>query len=75
VDEADKAPPEVVSVLKSLVEEDGEILLGDGKRLARRKGRGAVDENVVEIHPDFCVWILANRAFFLFFGCEMLRGW
>ena len=32
VDEADKAPLEVVCILKSLVE-DGELLLADGRRL------------------------------------------
>ena len=35
IDEADKAPLEVVAVLKSLVE-DGELLLADGRRITRR---------------------------------------
>jgi MoxR-like ATPase len=44
IDEADKAPLEVVSVLKSLVE-DGELLLADGRRILRDstnydKGKG-----------------------------------
>lgn len=65
VDEADKAPPEVVSVLKSLVEDNGEILLGDGKRLVRREPRNA---NEIPIHADFCVWILSNRGGFPFQG-------
>lgn len=34
IDEADKAPPEVVAVLKSLVE-DGELLLADGRKIIR----------------------------------------
>ena len=34
IDEADKAPLEVVAVLKSLVE-DGELLLADGRRIVR----------------------------------------
>jgi von Willebrand factor A domain-containing protein 8 len=36
IDEADKAPLEVVAVLKSLVE-DGELLLADGRRILRNK--------------------------------------
>jgi von Willebrand factor A domain-containing protein 8 len=36
IDEADKAPLEVVAVLKSLVE-DGELLLADGRRILRHR--------------------------------------
>jgi len=36
IDEADKAPTEVVCVLKSLLE-DGEILLTDGRRFVSQK--------------------------------------
>ncbi|KAH9260107.1 hypothetical protein BASA81_001879 [Batrachochytrium salamandrivorans] len=66
VDEADKAPPEVVSVLKSLVEDNGEILLGDGQRLVRRRANPELGE--IQIHKDFCVWILSNRGGFPFQG-------
>lgn len=66
VDEADKAPPEVVSVLKSLVEDNGEILLGNGQRLVRRRANAALGE--IQIHEDFCVWILSNRGGFPFQG-------
>jgi von Willebrand factor A domain-containing protein 8 len=38
IDEADKAPLEVVSVLKSLVE-DGELLLADGRRILRNNSK------------------------------------
>jgi von Willebrand factor A domain-containing protein 8 len=63
IDEADKAPIEVVSVLKGLIE-DGELLLADGRRLSRhRKGTG-----IIEIHPDFTLWVLANRPGFPFLG-------
>lgn len=65
VDEADKAPPEVVAVLKSLVEEDGNLLLGNGVRLVRSPTGNSDD---VEIHPDFCVWILSNRPGYPFHG-------
>ena len=43
VDEADKAPLEVVAVLKSLVE-DGELLLADGRRITRRSSGSANTE-------------------------------
>jgi von Willebrand factor A domain-containing protein 8 len=39
IDEADKAPLEVVAVLKSLVE-DGELLLADGRRIVRTDDDG-----------------------------------
>jgi MoxR-like ATPase len=63
VDEADKAPTEVLAVLKGLVE-DGELLLGDGRRLSRHdEGPG-----IIKIHPDFTIWVLANRPGFPFLG-------
>ena len=43
VDEADKAPLEVVAVLKSLVE-DGELLLADGRRITRQSSDDASAE-------------------------------
>lgn len=48
IDEADKAPLEVVAVLKSLVE-DGELLLADGRRITRQSsvGESAEGNNVV----------------------------
>ena len=39
IDEADKAPLEVVAVLKSLVE-DGQLLLADGRRIQRHVTKG-----------------------------------
>ena len=63
VDEADKAPIEVLAVLKSLVE-DGELLLSDGRRISRHnKGEG-----IIEMHADFTLWVLANRPGFPFLG-------
>ena len=57
VDEADKAPLEVVCVLKGLVE-DGELLLSDGRRIVSQQhlseqvmpGGDGVD-SVIAIHP------------------------
>ena len=84
VDEADKAPLEVVGVLKGLVE-DGEMLLADGRRLVdpRRHpggfaedgqgGDGDEDGDVLRVHPDFCMWVLANRPGFPFLGNNFYR--
>lgn len=63
VDEADKAPPEVLAVLKGLVE-DGELQLGDGRRISRHdSGPGVID-----LHPSFTLFVLANRPGFPFLG-------
>lgn len=68
VDEADKAPVEVVSVLKGLVE-DGELLLADGRRVSRKMGAS----DVIPIHPKFSLWILANRPGMPFLGNDFFR--
>jgi hypothetical protein len=61
VDEADKAPVEVVSVLKGLVE-DGELLLADGRRISRHHdGPG-----FIKIHPNFSLWVIAKGGAFGF---------
>ena len=74
VDEADKAPTEVVCIMKGLLE-DGEILLGDGRRFISSKSQvyaGLTDdqlpENVHRIHDDFRVISLANRPGYPFLG-------
>jgi von Willebrand factor A domain-containing protein 8 len=46
IDEADKAPLEVVAVLKSLVE-DGELLLADGRRILRTDSNIGENEGIV----------------------------
>ncbi|CAJ1427783.1 unnamed protein product [Effrenium voratum] len=68
LDEADKAPTEVVVILKALVE-DGELLLGDGRRLCR----SAKTPSDILIHPDFRLWVLANRPGFPFHGNAFFR--
>jgi len=68
IDEADKAPLDVVCVLKSLVE-DGELLLADGRRILR-DGCG---EGIIPIHPDFTVWVLANRPGWPFHGNDFFK--
>ena len=63
IDEADKAPVEVIAVLKGLVE-DGELSLMDGRRISRHeKGDG-----IISMHPNFTLFVLANRPGFPFLG-------
>ncbi|KAG7353031.1 ATPase AAA [Nitzschia inconspicua] len=68
VDEADKAPVEVVSVLKGLVE-DGELLLADGRRISTHNQ----GPDLIPIHPNFCLWVLANRPGMPFLGNDFFR--
>ncbi len=77
IDEADKAPLEVVAVLKSLVE-DKEMLLADGRRLlspirAQQELKIDPKAKVVPIHPNFKLWVLANRPGFPFLGNNFFR--
>ena len=69
IDEADKAPSEVLFVLKSLVA-DGNLLLADGRRVSNRPDIN--DSNVIPIHPDFTLWVLANRPGFPFHGNSLM---
>jgi hypothetical protein len=79
VDEADKAPLEVVCLLKALAE-DGEVILYDGRRLlsrARLEAEGGdvsrPPSDVIVIHPDFALFVLANRPGFPFLGNNFFR--
>ncbi|XP_041921214.1 von Willebrand factor A domain-containing protein 8 isoform X1 [Alosa sapidissima] len=64
IDEADKAPTNVTCILKTLVE-DGEMILADGRRIVSE----AVEmPNVIVMHPDFRMIVLANRPGFPFLG-------
>ena len=79
VDEADKAPTEVVIVLKGLLE-DGEILLGDGRRFVSGKSQlyAGLDDarlppNVHRIHDGFRVIALANRPGYPFLGNDFFK--
>lgn len=65
VDEADKAPTHVTCILKSLVE-DGEMLLGDGRRIVKSNPSG--NQSYITIHPAFRMFVLANRPGFPFLG-------
>ncbi|KAL6064918.1 von Willebrand factor A domain-containing protein 8 [Balamuthia mandrillaris] len=74
VDEADKAPPEVVCVFQSLV--DGEMTLADGRHIVPSymvdhrpdKKEGAEGKNVIVMHPNFRMIVLANKPGWPFLG-------
>jgi hypothetical protein len=82
IDEFDKAPAEVVIVLKALLE-DGEILLGDGRRFVSPKSLlwemdqmdlpSDAASGVKRIHPEFRVIALANRPGYPFLGNDFFR--
>eukprot|EP00439_Symbiodinium_sp_Y106_P066358 s1106_g10.t2 len=74
VDEADKAPLEVVCVLKAL-SEDGELSLPDGRTAVRENDARfaeAADE-VVKMSSDFRLLVLANRPGYPFMGNDFFK--
>ena len=74
VDEADKAPLEVVAILKSLLA-DGEMLLSDGRSItacAAPPGKAGAAEDI-QIHDNFRVIALANRPGFPFLGNDFFQ--
>eukprot|EP00729_Bicosta_minor_P004263 gene4263-23013_t len=80
VDEFDKAPTEVVCILKGLLE-DGEVLLADGRRFVTPKSplyaaskRGDdLPTPVWRADPGFQVIALANRPGYPFLGNDFFR--
>ena len=72
VDEADKAPVEVTSVLKSLVE-DEEMLLADGRRIVNKNHIDSGKKGIITIHDNFRMIVLANRPGFPFLGNNFFR--
>ena len=72
LDEADKAPTEVVALLKGLVE-DGQLSLPDGRMLCYEDSSSDSDMNIVTIHKDFAIWTLTNPAGFPFHGNDLSR--
>lgn len=69
LDEADKAPVEVVSIIKSLIE-DGEMILSDRRRISKDP---PLKSNDIQIHPRFRVIVLANRPGYPFHGNDFFR--
>jgi len=66
VDEADKAPTNVTCILKSLVE-SGEMILSDGRRIVPPYSK-EIGPNIINMHKDFRMFVLANRPGFPFLG-------
>ncbi|XP_014326008.2 von Willebrand factor A domain-containing protein 8 [Xiphophorus maculatus] len=67
IDEADKAPTNVTCILKTLVE-SGEMILADGRRIVSDPCEANRRANVIVMHPDFRMLVLANRPGFPFLG-------
>lgn len=67
VDEADKAPIFITSVLKSLVEV-GELQLTDGRWISRSPDAD------IPLHPNFQMIVLANRPKFPFLGNDFYKS-
>ena len=73
IDEADKAPLEVVSILKGLVE-DGHMTLSDGRTIVRHTPDGIHSTSrYIPIHPAFKLIVLANRPGYPFLGNDFFR--
>lgn len=72
VDEADKAPLNVICVLKSLIE-SGEMILSDGRRICSSSSSQSNGPNVIPMHNDFRMIILANRPGFPFLGNDFFN--
>ncbi|KAI9565843.1 hypothetical protein GHT06_009640 [Daphnia sinensis] len=74
VDEADKAPTQVTCILKTLIE-NGEMLLSDGRRILPTGVRSDIKEtDIVRLHPDFRMIVLANRPGFPFLGNDFFAA-
>ncbi|KAJ3249749.1 von Willebrand factor A domain-containing protein 8, partial [Borealophlyctis nickersoniae] len=67
VDEADKAPIHITAILKSLAE-SGEMVLGDGRKIVPWEAGKNEGGNVIPLHPDFRMVVLANRPGYPFLG-------
>ncbi|CAE7027981.1 unnamed protein product [Symbiodinium natans] len=77
VDEADKAPLEVVCILKSLAE-DGEFTLGDGRTIMKPERMPEQlsqlnDPDFLPIAEGFRMIVLANRPGYPFLGNDFYR--
>lgn len=68
VDEADKAPLNVVAILKSLLD-SGVLYLADGRKI--QPNDFPAGGNTIPIHPDFRLIMLANRPGFPFLGNDL----
>lgn len=73
VDEADKAPTEVICILKGLIA-DGEMLLSDGRRIlsSHLSSSSSSSSNIISIHSKFRLIVLANKQGYPFLGNDLL---
>ena len=60
VDEADKAPTYVTAVLRNLLE-DGQMVLGDRRRIVSSASSKSIKEECIVVHRNFKMIVLANR--------------
>ncbi|CAK1580554.1 unnamed protein product [Parnassius mnemosyne] len=68
VDEADKAPTTVTSILNTLIE-NGEMVLSDGRRMISRKkinSSGGKPSGIIPVHDDFRMIIMTSQTGFPF---------
>ena len=72
LDEADKAPLEVVCVLRSLIEE-GRMLLADGRRVV--PAGSPPRPRTLPLADGFRVIVLANRPGYPFLGNDFFERW
>nr|XP_018907546.1 PREDICTED: von Willebrand factor A domain-containing protein 8 [Bemisia tabaci] len=75
IDEADKAPTHVTCILKTLIE-SGEMILSDRRRIVPNTDPRAVNKlpDIIPIHPDFRIIMLANRPGFPFLGNDLFSS-
>lgn len=70
IDEGDKAPLNVIAVLKSLLD-SGILYLSDGRRIQPAELDPLPDGKSIPIHPNFRMIMLANRPGFPFLGNDL----
>ena len=76
IDEADKAPTHVTSILKGLVE-DSFMYLSDGRKIVPESSRTKSERNgdkYIVCHPNFRMIVLANRPGFPFLGNDFFAA-
>ncbi|XP_011213672.3 von Willebrand factor A domain-containing protein 8 [Bactrocera dorsalis] len=78
IDEADKAPVNVTCILRTLVE-NGEMFLSDGRKIVPAGEAAATRDaghtgDIIEMHPNFRVIVLANRPGFPFLGNDFFAS-
>lgn len=78
IDEADKAPLEILCLLKMLAE-DGELILHDGRRLLSQQRieqeypNSSQGQDIIPIDSNFRLIVLANRPGYPFHGNNLFR--